>query len=121
MSENLDELLEIRGTKPPAAVTVVPVTVLARICQVLGCLCMLAALASFIPGSKDDFFGVTAVFMLSLLALIVLGALTLLFALVALLRVWLSSRKVKGVRQVFASLALLALSIALFVVCGLTM
>ena len=115
MNEDLRALLEIAPDTPAKTPSGPPVTFLAWICQAFGWLSVIAAAVSFIPGTPSGPIGLTLPFVLSWLGLFAFGALTLLAALVAMLRVWWSSGRVRGGWHVLAGLGLLALAVNIFV------
>jgi len=117
MNDDLNKLLEIKQDGEPPAKPGSRVTLFARFSQACSWICVAFALFAFIPGgpTMGGPFDFPVYPLIGYGGLMIFAPLTVLMAIVALLRIWLSSRDLKGVKQVFSSMGIAALTFGIFV------
>lgn len=119
MTDNLHCLLGV-PTEQHNGPQSVPLTFLARLCQAFGGLTLFSVALFFVPSARAGTtpFDPTVPELLSLIGLVVFCPLTVLTALVALIRIRLSHNRYKGGWQVGMGLALAATGIIVFALCA---
>jgi hypothetical protein len=119
MTDNLHRLLGVPTGQHDGAQSV-PVTFLARVCQACGWFTVFSVALFFVPGERAGTtpFDPTVPELFSLLGLFVFCPLTVLAALVALIRIRLSHNRYKGGWQVGIGLGLAASGVTVFALCA---
>lgn len=119
MTDHLHQLLGVPTAQHDGSRSA-PVTFLARLCQAFGGLTLISVALFFVPGERAGTtpFDVTVPEILSLLGLAAFVPLTVLSAIVALVRIRLSHSRYKGGWQVGIGLGLAASGVAVFALCA---